>query len=1405
MIDLAAFKLTGDSQLPPNQISAELSNLRKIVNKQFYSNLNVQQQEFFHNFLWEVLHQLWRKHQTPTVRIAASLTVGTSLVKLAPFYAHDFMGTLRDAIMNCTSESFLYVTSFCYLAKFHSSEKLSEILNETPLLHLFGSSDSEHLPALVEEFSRFFPRDFLGTAAEYFLTLASKNLADRHFPKAASIIFSSDIQSYSSMITENIHLLLLDSIFPEKFPIFNEKTATKLKERAIEVIKDDNPSIANYEAACRVLNKLILSNQTNPSELTSILDETLIRNTPSLSSLFLLPVPPDIIRSMYKTEDANLALHEINQSSSIFSMDSFSPQKQTKYHQGLKIECDKQYIVPLFTYFSINIEYFDSEIVSLISQNLTPTSDFYSNALSALGNVSSKIDRTSLNDLVTKALLINTNNWIHTRWTLQMLGKVKFTSLEPQVSDMAFDLIDNAVVSKSENLQKSAKEVSIKIFNHCKIEVFKLFIDRFCRSFDMFDQQTFEYRISYLSYIFTHTPTTWTISFLHIATLLTEAVSLVPFSATIKMEIFTIIGILAQNLREPLVLLFAKQAIGIIEPSYKEFVGEPIGMGRPPIFIVVQEKNKIQTNTDTPSILTKIDSDINSNPGLSHKLILRSAEAAFGMLAKVQWSQFNFGSDDACYLFFLATKLLNLFPDLSNTLVTSMIDTNILGLVSIETFVANSLKLSVADNMSLLTICRLISLIAEHYPSFNLENFQTDEISQTLNETFPKMRDIDFLFILAVQKFMSMLGITVKDEHCLKVVKKSQRHLLTDNSDINTSDEDIIDPSLLYGTTNEEEGNYPGELKTSEFDMSEISPLVENFGLLDSVSSLTPFYFLHLEVPQELLKVPLIYGFSAYSQVKISPEEGLKLLDNVLLHGTNRCLYFILRYFARQQIDIDLSDKIMHPLFSNRSVMNAAIPLLKIKSLPNDYISRVLGSDLINFTLNASTMFQRRTSIGIMRLDPVYFMTKILEVPKLKFKHLSNLVVYAANVPFPPNDFFSFSSKIIQRNAESRRKQNLARRLFTVFVSANQNNREIVINANNLLTCEVIPLSSPENLKKLSAAQIVEYYFEIATISKMIHCGKVIETLCQILPKNTIYGASLEIIVKNPTLESITHMLQSPIASLATLPYRFIGEKLRLDPGYQHLTPQIIDVLLQQKVISTASTETSILTFILHFLSFKNIQRSQFKNSFAFMHNNIKVSTQCAALTPVMQLYFKYLKIILPTIPELQPIAKAISEFADKLFDYPVVPNGAVDILQVSSVKTQDPTHVAMILTPYLKMNDAYNMFSVCENAAVHTIINWTESEVELDDAINVVQIARSFFATFNGIVAAEKMKPGMKHDLMKGLFHEIHEYSLKLLEDEKMKVFAPIFALLDENHEMPHILVNYLENVKITLQSRGE
>ncbi|OHT07888.1 hypothetical protein TRFO_23755 [Tritrichomonas foetus] len=1403
-IDFPVFHLTPDCDWPPNQITSELNSLRTIVNMEFYSKLSKQQKLFFDNFLWETLLKL-TKHSTPAVRLSASSVHGYILLRLAPFFFNDLISTLCDYIRKTGDTSYLYLTSFCFLSKFLSSAALGKVLSEAPIINLFKNASSEHLPNLIQQLKHF-PKKFLVQVAEQFIHLSVKNPNNRHLPKAAAVIISNSIDEFADIISPELPLQLISSLFPDCLPKMKPEISEELKKVAIETIKAEKSLPTNYEAACRILYMLIKSEQINLNEIRNEIDQEIVLKSPNLTALMMLPIDYQIIFNLYLNKDG------IEFSEYVF---------------------EKNQINPLLTYFSRNRK-FKNELIILLNKNLTPTSDSYSFALQILGDVSMELPKNALNDLLMKAFSINTTNWIHKLWTLDLIHKLKFSMLTQPVSDLAFEIIELSSISKTEKLAQTAKEVTLKIFNTCHIEVFKLFIDKYCRRIDVFDQNIFELRISFLSYVFRHTTSHWTISFIHIAVAITEATDIFEFSPIVMMDVFYIIGILAQNLKEDFVLLlsFTRKALDIIEPSYLEFCGQTLGKDRPHLFNSISQsmskddKNRSLTKIDQiTSQLNRLDTDLTSNPGAWHTEILHSAEAAFSMMVKVPWSKLKMQKEDLSYLFNIAMKLSYLFPSSSNILLSELIEMGELTIDLIRKYISLSLTVSCGGE-ALLTFTRNLALCIEKKVSLNLQKNDMTSYIKSMKITLPLMTNLDYVYVISAKEVLLKIAhIKLPDDIALKIIEKSQRYLLTDSSEFceENSDDNIIDPHVLYTMSEDETADYRElsrdhsqeifrearkDQKISTKSNIQKETETENIGLLKYCQTLSPFLVHRQKIPPELLKPVLLRSFFNYSSVVINMKESKFLLQYCLDNTNPQCLAAMLRYLNKNKIEINLKPFITHPFFNSKSLLSAVVNYINIKKLPNDYVNLVMKNvDLPNYVLNASTPFARRLAIILLKIDPSYFLKHFTNIEKFKYSQIYNLCLYVSSVKFPAEDFFVFAVSLISNNIESRKKKNLTRRLLTVFVYSNLANKDIVQKAYTLLNCDIGPYSNIDYVRKLSEAQIIELFFEANIIRDTVDCSVITETLIHALTLSTPQGMSLMLHFTTPSLETINNLLNSSLPSLQSLPYRFYHETLLKSQNNDIsnsslISPQILSSLLDfdctnhiasniNNQINNICLGTIVINFIISLLKSKiNINKPIEKDIFRFINTNFNFSDNSSYSYLLIQCYFYLLPKISKESIEFEQIKSNVSSLLNCDIIQPLV----FDILVKISQKLKDTTFAQSIIGSYLKEHCSYTSFMIAE-----AVMNYNLKFMKkIDDVMNVLIFAKSFYTTFNEFVTISKRKNSLPHKQVIGLFSKRHEKAITLFNDLSKRSFSIFFALMgDENDQPPAELLAYIKGIK--------
>ena len=1414
----SVFKLTADTQLAPSAIINELNQLRGVVSQAFYANLSKKNKVRFQRFLWDTLHGLWL-HSAPQVKLYSAGTLGLVLVKLAPFFADELITSLREVIGAMTEESFLLLACFCYLSKFMSVVSLSTILSETPIIHLFGGNANEHMPLLVKELLHL-PKDFLVTLAEFFVNMAISNPSNRHLPRAAAVIIETDPDEYVDVIKDKTPLSIIAALFPENLPKLSATVLENLKTKAYDCLKSETPALTEYEAACVVLSLLLKSHQVSADEVSAQITEKMFKSSPNLNTLMMLPVNELFVKELYTFETDEVDVEDYKEEATAQPAGLEWTEEQVVTNETIgsyigwsievkpiktkvrhsKLTTEKAYILPLMTYFSRNMQY-QHELTSLLTHHMKPKGDYLSNVIATLGEVADSIDPELLNEMLLNLLSLKSNNWVTKLWLLKMLVKMNFRLFTKVVSEKAFELIEACVIDKSEALRDYVKEVGVAVFEHCRVETFKLFIDKVIRKMDVFDRTVFEYRLSFLAHIFQATPPNWSLSFLHLASLMIEAITLFAFSSKVMMDMFSIVGVMANHLRDPSSILhFVKLALTIVEASYHEFVGEPLGLSRPQLF-------SSDTNIAAlPFQLVKIDSDLTSNPSASHTVVLQGAKTAVDLLMRLQWRDFELSNDEVNYLFHLSCKLVYLFPAQINQLVANLVDLGQLTATSaLDTFVHNTLKVSKAKD-GLLYGARLLLLCMDKFSDWKLNSFASDEFVHSLEMVFPKCSSLDFSIVVTVQKFLERVGIVVPDETCVKVVKQYQRHAFLDRKkheggDVGPEDEKeeaIAEASDLYPEGMSQLDSSSSLFEVCEQDQSGPS-ILEPDSLLHTVQSLTPFYFLEVPVPDELYVSPLVISFCSYSSYHLNQEQAEILLERAISKCNVKSVFHVLRTCVKNKIQLDLMPYLGHRAMRSKSVFSPAFQMMtkkykRMDSLPEqilDYAKAFTGPDITSFILNASGKIARSIATVLLRFDPSYFVQCFLKAQRdWRSFQILNLIHYTLSVKFPPEDYFRFIVSVVSATITSRKKRNIARRLLTVFVHKNIHSEEITKHAVSLLGCDVGLVSSIDSLQKQNDAYVVEWYYEMLVLADVADCKKIASFLKDVLPKTTIYGQTMSLMFSPVTVESITSMLNSGVSSIRLLPFTYYGRKTSPDPTF---TPQMLELFMQQKLTPTSFTQFTISQFAKRFsslyLNSDKFTEKQKKAFYTYLMSNVDSDINSGTLPYVLQEQLHYLALF----PVESPEFKAISDKTQSLFTTSVVLRDAWELLCQCCSKEKEPLHAKQVFDPYLRRFNSYQSHLVAERAAKYTL-GFSEAETNVNE---IIPECRSFYATFYAIVSIERICPEMNHDTMMNLYSAVYNKALSLLNDPMMRVFAPIFALANGEHGIPKQLQVYLDETR--------
>jgi hypothetical protein len=126
-------------------------------------------------------------------------------------------------------------------------------------------------------------------------------------------------------------------------------------------------------------------------------------------------------------------------------------------------------------------------------------------------------------------------------------------------------------------------------------------------------------------------------------------------------------------------------------------------------------------------------------------------------------------------------------------------------------------------------------------------------------------------------------------------------------------------------------------------------------------------------------------------------------------------------------------------------------------------------------------------------------------------------------------------------------------------------------------------------------------------------------------------------------------------------------------------------------------------------------------------------------------------------------------------------------------VKATGDNSLLETVMPYIKSTMIYDSFPFAER-----VVQYAQSvRPKATDVLEILPIGNEFFETFCGVAWLANHHLKMKHFSIIQIFKPGHHRSLRLLCDQMIRVFAPIFALLPPPADMPTLLVKLVEDVR--------
>ena len=1369
------------------EMTYHLAVVRKAVNRSFFMTLDSKQIQTLYNFLWKTLDNIFKGGQ-PHVRIAASTTLGEILMTLGPYYHINLMKSLQNSISRSTDESILLLSSFCYLSKFFTISEISTILSETPIFHLFGVNESDHLVALVDGLLHL-PVDFLLTLAEYLYMLAQKYPNNRHFAKAAAKLFDLEPSRFSDILQpSSTPLSLLSGMYPNTIPQIPDKKREILIERCLDNLRN-NAKPPEIDYSCALLIALYNSGQISEERINESINDNLLKNTFSLNNVLSLPIFPEKVQCLF----------------------TFDPSATTKVG---KFMCDYAKIPTLITFFAKCLEkyfcnnselkdkekyaIFQDELLFLMDTSLDPEKETYSNAIDAIPSLENIENKELFYKILIKALdTVPVTNWIQQFWLLQMLRRLNYSNIPIEILQKVFLAIERASISKSEKLQQEAKETTVVVSKTLQPIYYRLFVDILIRKLDFFDVLSFEQRFSFIAYLFDNIPESYQISFLDLAYFLHECISTFELDPECLTYAFKTVSPLVAHLKnDDLILFFIKHAANVIDTSFTEFTGETIFPQKTEIFYIENvHRDVIKLN----------DIDLLQNPNAWHSEIMFCALSALQFLGRVPWNEVshfftrNSNDDDINYLFALARSMLNFFPveaDLyaQSLLVIKRVPSKIIidyaqcalavlngfpSLISLASFLANAAETKQISLKSL-SLTKFTKELFSHLDKFDIEVIENTNKYPILFEgllKFIRLIEIDNSLKEIKERIISKLQQIIekqKERQKEEEIKDSTLQTQTNsNQEINVDDQSL---------SNDQEEGQEHETLTNIDNLASSRFVIEKEHLSDDpnhfrdfFSTITPFTFNESPnpIPPELESSTMYFLYLSNTGFLPKKQMLQHILDYSVQHQSKRLLEQVLRSCSTNNIKIDVDKHIDNAFFKNWRVFPIVLGLFAYSSnvmqeKRKDYIKDCIGERDITQLIFNSTSFDKKVSFALVKFDPNSFINSFTKISKIKSQHIKLLCYFIRKITFQPDDLFSLVFRIVSSSRKGRKKRLFSLRLFSVFLSKYGPLSPPSISAAEELIKNILD----EN--ETNSAVLNELCYLVYVLQPLTPVVKQYSPrLSAIIPPYFPTGSLIQYSTISPyTYEMIDASLHSDFESIRVLPYTFLSfhskESPLKDPT-ANVSNEFTKMLFEIRDIKNSIFVNSILVLISSLLRPK-LPRERFQAMFDFIIKCIPMNP-ASAYSSIINKIFKKMAMLLKMGSRKLDV---IFHYAESLFSFSRIDPLSVELLIQSALQKGVRSEAEQTLDDFMKLfGDAV---SLPVSTAI-TLSNYKSNPAN-KDAFKFLPDLHYFPQMFVAIAILEKIDKAVNHMSYESQnLTPMEKKAFELLNDENMKKYAVMIS----------------------------
>ena len=1019
------------------------------------------------------------------------------------------------------------------------------------------------------------------------------------------------------------------------------------------------------------------------------------------------------------------------------------------------------YVASLMFYFSQYPEY-QHELCNLILYCLRQNDDtLYKTALKVTAQVMTIIKKETLNCIIWQVVTTKNPPVARKMQILKLISVLKLDLLIKSVSVKLLKFVNESISPSTAKIKKCLRNAIVGVYHHSNLQFFQTFLNEIVFYLDVFHETEFEDKLSFLADVLTKLTSSAASCFQYITVMLGEAMTIVTFPRRVFTDIFRIYRVFAKNMSLKDLKPVIQNAMNILRCTYHEYVGESLGVKESGVFSHQLAKiDTLEKNADAAI----------TNPEISHEKLWKCGKAALKFLGDIDWEKGQLKKGEITALVGISHKFARIYPCECILLMNSLISWGGVKDEDFQKFVAIALDVSNTQKATAALCELLVTGIARDI------QYQGD-ITRLISELSSRMtfyRDLRYKEMVSIKLFCDAKSIGVTEDICRCILLPDEVH----NWEKRLAPEDEDKEALAQ----EVDIDFFGEKEDEEDeDYLRLMPPAEGIGLY--LPSFTPLVYANLDVAENLMTSAAIIAFTQYSSAKINQRQCNEMFRFAIENRPSRTVYYILRYAHQQKFEIDLGPYLTHPTIRSRKMFQQVFGILTegkthwLELEPEEmaYVEHFTGADMPEYVLNA-TGLDRRIAFNLVRFNPDFLIDRIMDMHDLSIQQLNNLCVYVQVMPKRDSELANVFRHLAEGLKDEPRKALIVQRMTTVYLSVRSvaEGKEFAVKYNEVLAGKL-------RGQPVSPAEEAEIVYAVKTISKYTKTKKISKHLCASARLMSPYGSLMSLNgsdLENPT---VPDLLKSAMPSVRIQAIDFVVACMKRASTL--LPPkEIIDTILNQPYVLTSTIEDSLYPFILALGSKETLPvkvvRDAFTRSYKYF---FKAPCSQIRLMGVMNR-------LLPFLAKPEELS-TVREFVESLIKgHTYFPSCAIDFMITFNRMTKNED--SHLFPDFLKYADGPLAVSAAESVTLAT-----ESAGYLRDTLYAVPKCGSFFAYFNAIVAIEKRYRDLEHPEIVQEYRGVHRIALEYLNNPRLRIFAPMFALSAQDVPIPEEVDRYISD----------